>query len=383
MPLSPQENLTVRVNIIVPQRADGTGNFQENDKEIDFVWKKMFEQVNKLWSNIKNPGVESCYAGDLFIPDTYIRFVHNATIYYQDDRFWDADNGSGCPRESNWWLNEIEEEIKKDPRYENAINVYLPTSAEEYEKLISRSSETEPKSTPPCSEMPTQKNLDRSSRINLAGTYNKFWWMKNVVVSSPDYNKNSYDWDPTIRQWFYSTAGHTLAHELGHSLGLGHGNEHHKRNKCEFSLMHQGHNKPHNYLPPTEIGKIHRAIRLTNVRNFLQEDVYSTAPLVISEDAVIDISHKSYEDIIVEAGVTLRVTCELIMPDQGKVIVKKGGTLILDGGIIRGRTADREWTGLDIAPRRGCFLKKKSKRVGGTFLIENGGQVLGCQVPQS
>lgn len=350
----------MKVNYVVAQKADGTGNFPD-DPDVRFLFEHSFVTINDLWSKLKRPQDPDCYPYDDFLDDTFIRFELNEIIYVQDDYYWNADNGSFCPNDRGWFLNDLEREIRSNPIYDHAINVYMPNLPDVYQALvIDRTLVDQPKGKSPCSELPTNLNLSRSSRINMAGGYNKFWWMKNVVPTSKEYNPNGSPWIPDIRGWMTGSAEHTMAHELGHTMGLSHHNEFHRRNQCDESILNQGHGKPHNYLQPTEIGKIHRNLRMTNLRHFLAEDVYSSVPMVIDEDLEFNMDFMAFEDIIVEEGVTMTVTCALSLPAEAKIYLATGANLIIDNAHITHRgVSDSE--SLIIAKRPGCKLFGKRK----------------------
>ncbi len=369
---------TIKVNYVIPQKSDGTGNFSEDDEDVIYLFEHSFKTINKLWSKLKEPEDKDCYPHDDFLNDTFIRFELNEVIFVQNDHYWNADNGSGCPNNNNWWLNELEEEIRQNPKYDNAINVYMPNLPEVYQELvIDRTLVDQPDGKSPCSELPSNSDLNRSSRINMAGGFNKYWWMKNVVPTSETYNSKGYPWNPSIRSWLTGSSEHTLAHELGHSMGLSHANEFHGRNKCDESIMNQGFGKPHNYLQPTEIGKIHRNLRMSNIRNFLSEDVYSLVPFLVDTDTEFSMDFRSYEDIIVKDGATMTVRCALSLPERAKIVVEPGGTLIIREAQISHRTSLVQPMGIEVQKERGFFLFKKSKRKKGSVRLEEGGTYLG------
>ena len=357
----------VRLNYVIPQKSDGTGNFSENNPEQEEQLRRSIVELNSHYLKLRNPKNDICYTGEDFIPSTYIQFVLNKIIYVKDDYFWNAENGSGCPNDGNWFLNDLEKEIRKNPEYDRAINIYMPNDSSVYEELvIERTLRDEPKSKSGCSELPSLSKLDRSSRMCIGGAYNKYWWMEHVVTQEKKFNPDLHPWS-TLKQWDYSGRGNILAHELGHSMGLNHANEYHGRNKCHESIMNQLFSSPHNYLQPSEIGKMHRNLRMSNIREFLEEDVYVQKPIIIDKDRTLDIDFKAYEDFIIKSGSTLTITCALSLPEQARVIVEPGANLNIAGGKLITRSYDLTNVVIELQKEKACFLKSKKKVKKGIF----------------
>ena len=247
-----------------------------------------------------------------------------------------------------------------------------------YEDLVvNRVSTGEPQAKSPCSELPGHTDLSRSSRINMAGTYNKYWWMRNIVPVTEEYNSELLSWEEGIQYWMSGSLYHTMAHELGHSMGLNHSNEHHGRNKCDESIMNQSFRSAHNYLQPTEIGKIHRNLRMSNIRNFLEEDVFSEVPYIIEENLEISMNYRAYEDIIVRNGVTLTISCELDLPANAKIIAEPDATIIIRDSKVHHRNASSRIGGIILQQEKAFFLKKRSNRRIAELRTEENGQYLG------
>jgi len=64
-----------------------------------------------------------------------------------------------------------------------------------------------------------------------------------------------------------------------------------------------------------------------------------------------DINMRLYTNVVVQAGVTLTVTCELLMPFDGTITVERGAKLIVDGGTIRRAntcTPSQFWRGIVV-----------------------------------
>ncbi|MDA0714855.1 MAG: hypothetical protein O3B83_06280 [Bacteroidetes bacterium] len=367
----------VRINFVIPQRSDGTGNFTASDPEHEFQLRTSVEKLNEHWLKLTDPKNSECYRGEDFVPSTYIQFVLNDIIYFQDNYYWNAENGAGCPNNTNWFLNDLEKEVRKNPEWDRAINIYMPNDSSDYDVLVlERTFTDEPQSKPGCSELPTNKELDRSSRICFGNAYNKYWWMQNVVVNSEKYNKNLHPWS-VLKTWDYGGRGSVMAHELGHSMGLNHSNEYHGRNKCHESIMNQLFASPHNYLQPSEIGKMHRNLRLTNIRNFLQEDVYVPTAIVIEKpDEVLDIDFKAYEDFIIKDGASLRIACALSLPAEARIYVEPGGRLIIDEAVLSTR-GDEGTPVIELQEKKTWFLTPKRKRKSADIELIGSATVIG------
>src|SRR5690348_10053034 len=86
------------------------------------------------------------------------------------------------------------------------------------------------------------------------------------------------------------------------------------------------------HISPLQVGRCHRNAALRSVRKYLTG--YSSNPWTISQDETWDFDIKFYQDVVVDSGVTLTVTCTVHMVDSAKFIVKPGGKLVIDGGTL-------------------------------------------------
>lgn len=331
----------------------------KNPEDVKMV-NDIMSTMNRMFTKLVDPKDDKCYKGDDFVEDTKIRFKLNEVIEWKDDYFANLDNGGSCPNESSWYLNKLDSVIFSNPKYERAINIYFPNSFESHDYLHSGKDSVEFGYTKPaCSQLPSKRKLVRSSKVCQPNSHNKIFWMKNYAIKDPKINKKGLKWEGGMYHWFIAPLAEGLAHELGHSMGLMHGNEHHGRNRCSVSIMNQSHTSARNYLPPTEIGKMHRCMRMTNIREFLTEEVYSPIPWVIEEDVDMDIDYKVYEDIIVKSGKTLKVTCNLQMSPKTTIYLEEGATLDLTEGTIT-PVRNLNWNGVIMQKAKGCGKKKKA-----------------------
>ena len=121
-----------------------------------------------------------------------------------------------------------------------------------------------------------------------------------------------------------------------------------------FYLM-SGYNNSR-YISPKAAGRMHRALslyengfRMNNkpMHKYVKEDHSFDIPLTITEDKIWDFAIKMYQDIVVDEDNTLTIKCEVKMPIDGKIIVKPGGRLVVDGGYITSAHAE-PWKGIQV-----------------------------------
>ncbi|MBC8146617.1 MAG: hypothetical protein H8E98_01365, partial [Bacteroidetes bacterium] len=106
-----------------------------------------------------------------------------------------------------------------------------------------------------------------------------------------------------------------------------------------------GGSEPNDFISPKQMGRAHRTLALDLSRHFAYG--YSTTPHEITSDELWDFAFKSYNDIVIKNGATLTINCRLEMVPEAKIIVEKGGKLIIDGATITSaRCGGPEYEGL-------------------------------------
>lgn len=93
---------------------------------------------------------------------------------------------------------------------------------------------------------------------------------------------------------------------------------------------------------------MHRSLNMTSVRKYVTSDK-SEVPLVITDDQVWDFDMKLYQDLVIDTGATLVLTCHLVMHPETKIVIKPGGKLIIDGAIINTDLFEEQlWSGIEV-----------------------------------
>lgn len=338
----PPENaspIRIRANFYVIQKADGTGNFSENDPDDVAFLNDWFDKCNETFATLKvqkNDCSQTIYHG------AKVEIIPN-WIFVRDEYYWNNDNTRDawkCPDtiRGRWHLHPYDLiNYARDP---GAINVYLTASGSIYHQMVTLGTITDPNNgiggKMPywwCSQYPYHPDSLLSSRIHIPNLYLKYWWFKNTYPEPFS----------TTRQWLVDE-GRTLAHEFGHSLNLPH-----SASCVANNLMRQADGGYKDLLTEFQMKTVHRALALTSLRQFIPcEENYRTpaSTRVVSNNETWDVNMRLFADVVVKRGATLTITCKILMPEEGVITVERGGKLIIDGGeVYRANTCgpNRYW----------------------------------------
>tara|TARA_R110001592_G_scaffold43005_1_gene139485 strand:- start:1255 stop:4851 length:3597 start_codon:yes stop_codon:yes gene_type:complete len=349
--------VNVHVNLVIWQESDGSGNWQNTAAQLNRL-NNIQQLVNDQWIN-KNAGPSDPVSGVTEIPnlDKRIQVIWENIVFIPNSTEAHSTSLSG----KNTYL------LNNHPDLLNQLNIHVVMSP-------------------------------------MPGAY---WGYSNgagafypAVVTSDDPQGSGYNCTMpggvscpvsapnNVRDWSWA---HHLAHEIGHNLDLKHvyygGNESCNSNAHDYmddifplnaawcnppsppvgcnvcvqfddpwvdpsvdpndgytnNLMngHEGR-----YLSPKQCGKMHRALRRYNIKNFTSG--YSTTPREIVQNETWDFQFRIYSDLVIKSGNTLTVKCLLQMPSQGRIFVEPGAHLIVDGGHITNSNINdgQDWSGI-------------------------------------
>ncbi|ADX67890.1 hypothetical protein [Weeksella virosa] len=328
--------INIRVNVIILEREDGSGNFNLKNQEERQVLEDYLQQANQSWGNLRQPNdLTGCYTGTDYYRDSKIRFVFNY-IEIKDSYYWNYKN-SGSDLESkkpvlrnfspsnNWYMKPLDSKITNDPKIPKGINLYLTLDGDIFDEVVKKKAINYKGNTMAASEFPTVSNLQRSSQIHLPNRYLKYLLHRYQAPL-----QSNTTWEET-KLWHTQGDGKGFAHELGHSLGLGHGNSYHSPNACPFSLMSQRGNDPRDYLQPTEIIKAHDFLRRSNLIQFVTEDSFLGNTFIIEKNTIWDKTQRFYSNIHVNDEVVLTISAKTIVAPQTKISLGKNAKIVFEG----------------------------------------------------
>jgi hypothetical protein len=325
--------LEINVNVVLLYRHDGKGNFDLKDSEQKKLLEDYLQRINSNYSKFEKPAdLKGCYTGTDFIADSKLRFKFNI-IQVKNTFAWNYMNSGGNPDKKNfsgftptenWYIKAVDDSISNLANRPKAINAYFTTNGEKFDRLeLSRSKDYD-LSTNAASQYPTDKNLQRSSQLHQPNRYLKY--LLHKYQAPIEYNTT---WEET-RNWHLNDSK-GMSHELGHSFGLAHSNEYYSANTCKYSLMSQKGSDPRNWLPPTEIKKMHWNLTRTNLMQFVTPESHYGAVWYINENTTWDKPRRFYNNFEIAKNVTLTISETIILPPQAYIKLNKGSSIIFTG----------------------------------------------------
>jgi hypothetical protein len=241
--------LTLRLNIILLQKNDGSGNFNKNDSlHMDF-FQKSVEKLNEFYAFDHRQEMDSICEEKSKYRDTGIRFRLNEVLEIRDDYYWNNDNDKNwcmCPSRTNWYLLPLQKKLDSvTSKEEKALNIYLSVSECNYNDIILKGDSCEKKlSKVACSMFPSKDSTTFS-----------LYHSPNAFIKYEQMNAHPY-------YWSYGTFARTMAHELGHNLGLTH------VKTCD-NIMNGGGSVNNRVLTDVQVEKARQNILKSNLKQYL------------------------------------------------------------------------------------------------------------------
>lgn len=318
--------LTMNVNAVLLKRDDGTGGFDLKDAEEKQLLSDYMENMNRVFSNFQPlPNPAGCYMGTDFVKDAKIRLSFHI-LEVKNSFYWNYLNGSipesknfsGFSPTEGWYIKPLDDSIS-GLNIPKAVNIYLTENGNRFDDIVKKRGIGYDVTGSMAGQSPTTQNLNRSSQIHAPNLYLRY--ISQRYKATKEYNQ---PWSVT-KGWWLSSG---LSHELGHNLGLGHSNEYYKTNACKYSLMSQGGTDPRNWLPPTEIKKMHWNLTRTNLMQFVTPESAYGATWKLNEDTVWDKPRRFYHNFELASNLTLTISDSIILPPQGYIKLNKNSKII-------------------------------------------------------
>ena len=387
----PDENTpikTIFVNWIVCAKEDSSGAWQDTPEFREKV-ELMFDSVNTWYSNSLPKGYPSeCDSVINFITDTRIRFELNEIIFIYNDDF-NTDSNSVQVHDIFIYLEQYHPEYKKGMNHffteGNYRGFYNVNSFYEQSFVLTKGWNAF-----------TEDFVDRGFTHHICHEYGHAVGLHHTY--NGEYTDiNHYDFLDDV----FGNCAEPLMMDAENTCFDSCGVDDYPcpcinsqpdsiicylTNDCFFSKFSEyyplmsGAPNPR-YISPKYAGRMHRDLSLYNndfripntpMHQYVKEKYSFEIPLSITEDETWDFAIKMYQDIVVETGNTLTIKCVVKMPIDGKIIVKPGARLIIDGGIIT--SAHEElWDGIYVEGNTAAPSQSTSYQ--GYLKLKNGAKI--------
>jgi|GEM_PF-3119649 len=380
--------LKIRCNLIFLNRDDGTGNYSPGDPLIKEFADGMNHKIKEIRDgNCSNDPNYPYDANVRFV--TEVHFINNteAWDYYNVGRDLIESNDYGkyafCPNklQENWpaLYEEVDHFYKS---HKNEINIFFVENGDHMdflENAIENEANgielTEPWQAPVfvdifsgCSKFADQYDDEENQFIIMAGQYSEYlkrFHFRDVYTTPEGLSSaDEFRWD----------FPRTLNHEVGHTIM----DQWHVCD-CPKDLMSGGglcNYAIRNYLPYDRLSKLHNVLASTNLHKFvLCESI--TGNNGVAEtigDVTIFRPMNFYNDVIVNDGHTVTLKSDTYLSEFAEIIVKPGGRLIIDGGVLTSLTADcgmDRWKGITVISDTDGIIEPGLVELKNGAIIEN------------
>lgn len=368
------EVVPIRVNMIFLQKDNGEGGFQVANSEHQRFFDEVEEKVNEIYANLVDSDTAVCFQWkDKFLSTAKVKFLFKR-VYIKDTYAWNRNNyvdsdKDQCPPLT--YIDYLQRQIENNNSIPLGINIFFTEDAGLYELYASYGVEFPlaeyqgAKSA--CSQFPRYGTY---SQIHMRDVYCKYLWMKYCEP-----RVDNVSWLPTVWGWMRNSLATSLAHELGHSLDLRHYCNHYSTNNCPHALMHQANIDPqhlHNYIPPTEIGKMHLALMNTRLRNFVDINLPIVGTMNITDNLSWDAPFRCYTDLDIAQSGSVDMYGAVQMPKKSKIEVS--GQLYARSADIQCANPSDNWQGIRV--KSGGLLYLENATISSYDIIMEPGSTL-------
>ncbi len=225
--------------------------------------------------------------------------------------------------------------------------------------------------------------------INIENVVNVFCYLNDSAPGARAFPMDYYDYNYIyMRGYSFSWAGvQLLAHELGHIMGLIHTfagcgddifddtyypdlnkgwrdcgpDEAYTKDYCPpynfvgISNNIMGYNKCRTYFSPKQMAYMHHNfITKGHNRRYVSGESFAyNNNIVIQQNTVWETSKIITKDIIIPDDKTLTIKCDMYFANDAKILVQKGGYLIVDGATLTSLDKNGFWKGIEVQGQKG------------------------------
>jgi len=342
--------LKIRTNIVIMQRADGTGNFDLDNEDDMYFLEGIFATINeKLINNMEEDcAINNCYYyARCYNVDNSINHYDNVHIEFVPNYIEIKDNYGWNHRNDNEpynyytrtkdYLKYIFNLIQQQSNYIPGINIIMTEDQVGWDYYENG---TNPWSLDNSVWHPYYGGLAYSTESVMDDNEDY------MIIHAPDTYLGK-----LCREQYYGFSeidsrnimANGFMHEYGHSLfGLYH-------TSCPKNVMNPSGSESlssKSSITGCQIRDMMKVLMTMNVRNMVECDEVLPFYHYINKDETWNNDLRIYGNILIKSGNKLNIVCRLNMAPDAKIIVEQGAKLILDGGEITSKCG--KWEGIIV-----------------------------------
>jgi hypothetical protein len=330
--------LRIRTNVIFVQNEQGEGNFSISNPAHMSFFETIFSGANQRLENLIEESC-NCSTSPVHYNNIHLEFVPTF-IEVRDNFAWDHNNDPNPGTLNSFnkpYLNYINNLAQQSPGYQDGFNLIVTTDGYYFNKYVYDNPDNKP-----LWELGYDGGVYDYQAYSAFPTYNlshpAMWHHPDLYlayINGLDHLGGQW-WLETV-QIPHNEAG--LIHEYGHYFNLGHVS-------CTHNYMRPSSNSEES-LSGCQVREMYQTLMTKNLRKYVICEDKLNFNLTVDQDETWRMNLRVYGDIVVKAGATLTISCEVHMSPNAKILVERGGELVVDGGLITGDCTDY-WKGIVV-----------------------------------
>ncbi len=334
VPQGIDRKLKIRTNIVFVQNEGGEGNFSISNPDHMDYWDRIFAEANGRLEQLMQENC-GCQTTPTHYGNIHLEFVPNY-VEVRDNFAWDhrndPDPNAGTASVNSYnkpYLNYIHALAEQAPGYQTGFDLIITTDGPAYNTYVYNNPDNKP-----------------LWELGYTSFYGGYWYSAfpsydldhPAMWHAPDaYLRYINGLDHLGGLWWLHTqdvpwmAG-TLLHEYGHYFNLTH-----PILSCPNNIMRPGGpNTTRLAFTGCQVREMYQTLMTKNLRKYVQCEDVLNFDLVVDNNETWAMNLKVLGNVRIKNGATLTITCEVHMGPNSRIIVERGGRLVLDGGLITG-----------------------------------------------
>jgi Secretion system C-terminal sorting domain len=338
VPQGIDRKLRIRTNVIFVQNESGEGNFSISNAAHMSFFDRIFNEANQRLETLIQESC-NCTTSPVHYNNIHIEFVPTY-IEIRDNVGWDHTNDPNPGTLNSFnkpYLNYINNLAQQSPGYQEGFNVILTNDGPYFNEYVYDNPDNLP-----LWDLGYTGGVYNNQAYSAFPTYNlshpAMWHYPDLYLTYI----NGYE--HLGGEWWLETSeiphnAGAFLHEYGHYFSLQHVT-------CTQNIM-----KPSSQVDRSftgcQVRSMYETLMTKNLRKYVICEDKLNFNLTVDTDETWKMNMRIFGDVVVKSGATLTITCQVHMSPKAKILVERGGELVVDGGLITGDCSDN-WKGIVV-----------------------------------